>query len=398
MADLGAVLKVARPRALAALRRFSGNLERAEDAFQDAAEKALQRWPDDGVPDNPTGWLITTGKRLLIDQARRAKFELDVDIDAAAEDSPPDTSSLDDDVLRLIFTCCHPALSDDAQVALTLKVIAGLSSEDVAQAFLVPVRTMEQRLNRARSKIRNAGIPFRIPDDSELAERLTGVLGTLYLIFNQGYSARRDALTDARVCGEAIWLARLVRRLFPGHAEAGGLLALMLLHHSRHQARVAADGTPVRLMDQDRSAWQADLVDEGRALLQTVMAQHQPGPYQTQAAIAALHCAAGDIDWPQIAALYAILEQQMPSTVVSVNRAVALTEAGRADIATTLLRAVAKAPGVADYAPYHLALSNTAQATGDLTTAKQALHTAITLTPNDTERAFLAERLAQLKD
>ena len=242
MEDLGVVLKGARPRALAALRRLSGDLARAEDAFQDAAEQALELWPAAGLPDNPAAWLVQVGRRRLIDWGRRDRFSAPLDEEPASDTETLAHTILDDDLLRLVFTCCHPALAPEAQAALTLKVIAGLATEDVAQAFLVPVRTMEQRLARARAKLRNAGIAYRVPADPELPERLDVVLAVVYLIFNQGYSVRRTAATEPRLCREAIWLARLLRGLFPRHTELSGLLSLMLFHHARYRARVPAAG------------------------------------------------------------------------------------------------------------------------------------------------------------
>ncbi len=396
MSDLGAALKAARPRAVAALRRFSGDLDAAEDAFQDAAERALKHWPEDGLPDNPAGWLVTVGRNRLIDRARRAGREIPgTSIEAASEDPTP--TALDDDLLRLVFTCCHPALSPDDQVALTLKVIAGLSCADVAQAFLVPVRTMEQRLARAKRKLRDKGVPYAVPAEAELGVRLEAVMATVYLIFNQGYSARPDALVDARTCAEAIWLARLLLRLFPGHTELMGLLALMLCHHARHGTRVGADGALVPLHEQDRTAWDGNLIDEATTLLRVALGRGRPGPYQTQAAIAALHCeapSAAETDWAQIAALYGILERQSPGPAVSINRAVALAEAGDSAAALDLLDGL-DGQALAGYTPYLVARAEVLHRAGDPAGARPLLERAMASSQHAAERQFLRGVLAQ---
>ncbi len=396
MSDFGAALKAARPRAVAALRRFAGNLDAAEDAFQDAAERALIAWREQGLPDNPTGWLITAGRNRLIDAARKAGREVAGDApEQSHEDLEP--TALDDDLLRLVFTCCHPALAVEHQVALTLKVIAGLSSADVAQAFLVPVRTMEQRLARARKKLSDKGIPFAVPEAAELPDRLEAVLATVYLIFNQGYSARAGALVDSRTCEEAIWLARLLLRLFPGDTELMGLLALMLCHHARHASRQAADGALIPLPRQDRSAWDGDLITEATALLRVALGRGRPGPYQTQAAIAALHCEAPDAnatDWAQIAALYEILERQSPGPVVTINRAVALSEAGDTETALAVLEQL-DVSSLSDYTPYLVAHSTLRHRRGDADTADALLRQALETSQHAAEREFLSQVLQE---
>ena len=396
MSDFGAALKAARPRAVAALRRFAGNLDAAEDAFQDAAERALTAWPEQGLPDNPTGWLITAGRNRLIDAARKGGREV---VGDTPEQSHVDLepTALDDDLLRLVFTCCHPALAVEHQVALTLKVIAGLSSADVAQAFLVPVRTMEQRLARARKKLSDKGIPFAVPEAAELPNRLEAVLATIYLIFNQGYSARASALVDSRTCEEAIWLARLLLRLFPGDTELMGLLALMLCHHARHASRQAPDGALIPLPRQDRSAWDGDLITEATALLRVALGRGRPGPYQTQAAIAALHCEAPDAnatDWAQIAALYEILERQSPGPVVTINRAVALSEAGDTETALAVLEAL-DVSSLTDYTPYLVAHSTLRHRQGDAEAADALLRQALETSQHAAEREFLLQVLEE---
>ncbi|MEO0614893.1 MAG: sigma-70 family RNA polymerase sigma factor [Pseudomonadota bacterium] len=396
MSDFGAALKAARPRAVAALRRFAGDLDAAEDAFQDAAVRALAAWRQDGLPDNPTGWLITAGRNRLIDAARKAGREVSGDApELIHEDLEP--TALDDDLLRLVFTCCHPALAVEHQVALTLKVIAGLSAADVAQAFLVPVRTMEQRLARARKKLSDKGIPFAVPEAAELPNRLEAVLATVYLIFNQGYSARAGALVDSRTCEEAIWLARLLLRLFPGDTELMGLLALMLCHHARHETRLGPDGALVPLPRQDRSAWDGDLITEATALLRVALGRGRPGPYQTQAAIAALHCEAPNAnatDWAQIAALYAILERQSPGPVVTINRAVALSEAGDTETALTVLEQL-DVSLLTDYTPYLVAHSTLRHRQGDAAAADALLRRALDTSQHAAEREFLSRVLAE---
>ncbi|MEM6819184.1 MAG: sigma-70 family RNA polymerase sigma factor [Pseudomonadota bacterium] len=399
MSTPGAALKAARPRAVAALRRFSGDLDAAEDAFQDAAEQALLKWPEDGLPDNPTGWLIQVGRNRLIDQARRGRFQTELNEDPATAAEDDDPKRLDDDVLRLIFTCCHPAINEQAQLALTLKIIAGLSTRDLALAFLTSVRTMEQRIARAKQKIREAGIPFALPPERDLPERLNAVLATIYLIFNQGYSARKDGVADPRTCEEAIWLARLLRRLYPSHEELAGLLALMLLQHARHPARVR-DDTLIALDEQDRSLWRTDLLTEGTTLIKHTLARKAPGPYQTQAAIAALHGEAHtavDTDWRQIAMLYAILEEQLPNPVVTLNRAVAILHAGDPETANALLQQLEAehADRMQHYVPFLAARAHALHsiAGNHSDAATTYIRAAIEASDNPEERRFLEGRI-----
>jgi len=399
MADFAAVFKSARPRALASLRSFCGDLDLAEDAVQDAVEQALKHWPSAGLPDQPAAWLIQVGKRRLIDRARRARFDLPLETEPQADTRVPDLSGVDDDLLRLIFACCHPALNESAQIALTLKLIAGLSTEDVAAAFLVPQRTMEQRLQRARNKLRRAGIPFRIPPDGERDQRLAAVMTTIYLIFNQGYSARADHLFDARLCDEAIWLTRLLLSLYPGHCELDGLLCLMLLHASRLPARIGAQGEIIPLPRQDRKLWHKSRVEEARARLQHALSRHQPGPYQTEAAIAALHCEADSTDttdWEQIAVLYGVLEKQRPSPVVTINRAVALGECGRIDAGLARLDSLDR-QGLTSYLPLLLADSRLRFLAGDRQGAVEAMQAAIEQVRHPAEARFLQRELSTLR-
>lgn len=399
MRDFGAVFKEARPRALACLQRFCSDLDHAEDALQDAIEQALKHWPVNGLPDQPAAWLVRTGQRKLIDGARRSRFSVPLSQEPGAGETEPETSGLDDDLLRLIFTCCHPALNESSQVALTLKLIAGLSTDDVAAAFLVPRRTMEQRLQRARSRIRDAGIPYRVPSGKEHAERLNAVMAVIYLVFNQGYSPRADHLTDAPICDEAIWLARLLLGLFPGHCELSGLLCLMLFHSSRLPARQNPSGQLIPLDRQDRSLWQRSRIEEARIRLQHVLSKRQPGPYQTQAAIAALHCEAESpehTDWAQIAILYRALEQQSPNPVVTINRAVALGEAGQPAHGLRLLDSLDR-DRLSGYPPWLLARSRLLALSGHPDQAADSMRQALARSANDAERRFLEFELDRLR-
>src|SRR5690349_9018033 len=306
-------------RAVAVLARHFGDIDIAEEAVQDAFTVAVQRWPAAGLPPSPAGWIITTARNRAVDRLRREASRQDRHAQAAllhARGDPPEEGTVHDDRLRLIFTCCHPALATGAQVALTLRLLGGLTTAEIAHAFLVPEPTMAQRLVRAKGKIRNAKIPYRVPREADLPERLQGVLAVLYLIFNQGYVGPR-----AELCDEAIRLARALRELMPDEPEVAGLLALLLLVHSRRAAREGG----VLLRDQDRALWDAALIDEGQALVRRLLARNQPGPYQLQAAINAVH-SEGVTDWPQVVALYDQLLLFTPTPVVALHRAVAVAE------------------------------------------------------------------------
>ncbi|WP_406418767.1 RNA polymerase sigma factor [Streptomyces sp. NBC_01614] len=393
---------------VATLIRVTGDWDLAEECAQDAFAQALDRWRRDGVPRRPGAWLTTTARNRALDVLRReavgaAKLR---EVAVLARDEPPygpendsgDGSGVQDDRLRLIFTCCHPALPIEARVALTLRTLAGLTTPEIARAFLVPEATMAQRLVRAKRKIRNAGIPYRIPPAHLLPERTTGVLGVIYLLFNEGYAATAGAdLVRTNLCAEAIRLARVLARLMPDEPEVLGLLALLLLHDARRHTRVDAAGT---LEDQDRTAWDRAEADEGAALLETALRRGRPGPYQIQAAIAACHTtapSAEDTDWADIAALYGELARLVPSAVVRLNRAVAV---GMADGTDAGLALVAELEDEGDLAGYHLLPATRAdllRRSGRSDEAAQAYRSALELVENDAERRFLERRLAECR-
>lgn len=397
---------------VATLIRVTGDWDLAEECAQDAFAQALDRWRRDGVPRRPGAWLTTTARNRALDVLRReavgaAKLR---EVAVLARDEPPygpedgnddGGGGVQDDRLRLIFTCCHPALPIEARVALTLRTLAGLTTPEIARAFLVPEATMAQRLVRAKRKIRNAGIPYRIPPAHLLPERTTGVLGVIYLLFNEGYAATTGAdLVRTNLCAEAIRLARVLARLMPDEPEVLGLLALLLLHDARRRTRVDAAGDLVTLEDQDRTAWDRSEVDEGAALLETALRRGRPGPYQIQAAIAACHTTAStaeDTDWADIAALYGELARRVPSAVVRLNRAVAVGMAEGADAGLAL---VAELEEQGDLAGYHLLPATRAdllRRSGRTDEAAQAYRSALELVENDAERRFLERRLAECR-
>jgi RNA polymerase sigma-70 factor (ECF subfamily) len=375
-------------RVLAALIGFLGDFDLAEEAAQEAFAAAAERWPRDGTPANPRAWLVTTARNRAIDRIRRdrtlaAKTRL-LDVPEATEDDVDDETTIPDERLELLFTCCHPALALDAQVALTLRTLGGLSTEEIARAFLVPSETMAKRLVRAKNKIKAAGIPFRVPPAHLLPDRLAAVLAVVYLIFNEGYGGRGDLAT------EAIRLGRALAELMPDEPEVHGLLALMLLNDARRDARVA-DGAVVLLADQDRSLWDAAQIEEGRAALDRALALGGRDVYVLQAAIAALHVEEPQ-DWPQLAALYGELARRTGSPVVGLNHAAALAEAGDVDAALALLDRL-------QLDSYHYVHSTRAELLRRLDRvdeARAAYERALELVHSEAERRFLERRLAEL--
>ncbi len=399
-AQIEATFREEHGRVLAALIGRLGDFALAEDALQDALVNALESWARDGLPRNPGAWLLTVARRRAVDRLRReAAFERQAArlTALAGEDEDEMDDALPDDRLKLMFTCCHPALRLEAQVALTLHTLGGLSTVEVARAFLVPVPTMAQRLARARGKIRTAGLPYRVPPADLLPERLEALLAVIYLIFNEGYAATSGGeLTRADLCAEAIRLGRVLRGLMPGSAEAHGLLALMLLHDARRAARLDAEGALVLLEDQDRTLWDREKIGEGTRVLDEALTLNAPGPYQVQAAISALHAAApaaADTDWAQIAMLYNTLARMTPSLAVRVSRAVAVAMARGAGAGLELLLALEDEAG--DYYPYHAARADLLRRAGEREAAAEAYARAAALCGNAPERAYL-ERQAKL--
>ena len=400
-------------RAVATLIRVLGDFDLAEEAVQDAFAKALEVWPERGLPDNPGAWITTTARNAAIDRIRRRKrlaektdvLRRDAEIDAASggSGSREEASEMEvgDDRLRLIFTCCHPALAPEARVALTLRTLGGLSTPEIARAFLIPEVTLAQRLVRAKRKIRDAGIPYRVPPPELLPERLDAVLRVLYLIFNEGYSATAgEALVRRELSTEAIRLARILIELLPDEPESLGLLALMLLHDARREARTSGTGELVLLDDQDRSRWDRAAIDEGQALLDRALRAGRPGAYQVQAAIAALHDSATDpgaTDWAEIAALYERLANLAPSPVVELNRAVAISMADGPAAGLGLLDALTSDDRLAAYPYFHAARADLLRRLGRHSEAGAAYHAALELTTNEVERAFLARRIHELE-
>jgi RNA polymerase sigma-70 factor, ECF subfamily len=383
-------------RILASLIRAVRDFDLAEDALQEAFTAALAQWPAQGPPQNPVAWLIATARHKAIDQLRRRALAEDKRDDIAALIAQREDTPVPLDALRLIFTCCHPALAPEAQVALTLRTICGLATEEIARAFLVPAPTLAQRLVRAKAKIKGARIPYDVPEDDELADRLDTVLAVVYLVFNEGYSASFGAeLVRADLCVEAIRLGRLLVELLPAEREPKGLLALMLLHDARRATRTDDEGAIVLLDEQDRSRWDRVKIAEGAALVEQALRGRPPGAYAVQAAIAALHAkapSARETDWPQIAALYGVLAGIHPSPVVELNRAVAIAMADGLEHGLTLLDAI-HLPG------YHLlpaARADLLRRLGRHAEAAEAYRHALALVTNAAERRFLERRLAEV--
>ncbi|WP_405836991.1 RNA polymerase sigma factor [Streptomyces sp. NBC_01518] len=395
---------------VATLIRVTGDWDLAEECAQDAFAQALDRWRRDGIPRRPGAWLTTTARNRALDVLRReavgaAKLR---EVAVLGRDEGPydpeydgDDSGVEDDRLRLVFTCCHPALPIEARVALTLRTLAGLTTAEIARAFLVPEATMAQRLVRAKKKIRNAGIPYRVPPAHLLPERTTGVLGVVYLLFNEGYAATSGAeLVRTNLCAEAIRLARVLARLMPDEPEVLGLLALLLLHDARRGTRVDAAGELVTLEDQDRTAWDRAEVDEGAALLETALRRGRPGPYQIQAAIAACHTTAPtaeDTDWADVAGLYGELERLVPSAVVRLNRAVAVGMAEHPDAGLELVAELERSGELADYHLLPATRADLLRRSGRTAEAAAAYELALEWVENAAERRFLERRLAECR-
>lgn len=399
---IAAVFREEHGRVVATLVRLLGDIDLAEEAVQDAFLVAADRWPRDGLPPNPGGWIVTTARRRAIDRLRRdtmreERQERAVRLQERLDDQPEEDTAVPDDRLRLMFTCCHPALAQPAQVALTLRLLGGLDTPTIARAFLVPEATLAQRLVRAKRKIRDARIPYRVPTEAELPDRLRPVMAVIYLVFNAGWIAEGGTLVDAELCGEAIRLARLLHELMPDEPEAAGLLALLLLLQARQPARTAADGTLVLLPDQDRSRWDPALLAEGRALVRACLRRGAPGPYQIQAAINAVHsdaATADQTDWAQILALYDHLLALQPTPVVALNRAVAVAELHGPRVALDLLDRL-DLPG---YQPFQVVRAELLARSGRPGEALVAYDAALALTTSEVERDHLIRRRAALPD
>jgi len=405
VAEVGRIFRAEYGRAVASLVRHLGDIDLAEEAIQEAFAVAVQKWPETGLPPSPAGWIITTGRNRAVDWLRREASREhrhnqallvypggDATHADPAQVTVEEVSPVPDDRLRLIFTCCHPALAPTAQVALTLRLLGGLETTEIARAFVVPEATMAQRIVRAKAKIKAARIPYRVPDEAELPDRLPPVLAVLYLVFNEGYTASSGAaLVREDLCAEAIRMARVLADLMPDEPEVLGLLALLLLAESRRAARVGADGALVPLADQDRTRWDRQLIEQGQNLVRACLRRNRPGPYQIQAAINAVHADAGtaaDTDWRQILALYDQLLAVAPTPVVALNRAVAVAELDGPGPALALVDGL----DLPAYYPYHATRADLLRRLGRGSEAVRAYDAAIALTGNESERMFLQRR------
>lgn len=391
---------------LATLIRLLGDFDLAEEALHEAFTAALKQWPESGVPDNPRAWLVSAGRFKAIDHLRRrARFDdhlhelaaqLTIEAEQQGNEEPPD---IEDDQLRLIFTCCHPSLGTEAQLALTLREVCGLTTEQIAHAFLTKPSTLAQRIVRAKNKIRDAGIPYEVPEARQLPERLNSVLQVVYLLFNESYSASSgDALVRTDLSREAIRLGRLLCQLLPA-AEIRGLLALMLLHDARRPARTDPAGDLIRLEDQDRSLWNREQIKEGAALVQEALASGPAGPYCLQAAIAAIHAEAPsveDTDWGEIVGLYDLLFERMPTPVVALNRAAALAMRDGPEVGLNQIESLLAQGSLTDYHLAHAARADLYRRLGRIEAAREAYEAALALTEQEPEQRFLARQLAAL--